>query len=56
VLDPLTSASLRVSFHEESGQKEDINNYLRSFVQIATYRATQRWKEEDKELINNTVM
>jgi len=55
VLDPLTSVSLRVSFHEESGQREDINNYLRSFVQIAIDRAMQRWKEEDKELIINTV-
>jgi hypothetical protein len=53
VLNPLTTASLRVSLHEESGQREDINNYLRSFVQ--TDRAMRRWKEEDKELVINTL-
>jgi hypothetical protein len=53
VLNPLTSASLRISIHEESGQREDINNYLRSFVQ--TDRAMRRWKEEDKELVIKTL-
>ena len=53
VLNPLTSASLRVALHEERGQKEDINKYLRSFVQ--TDRAMRRWKEEDKELVINTL-
>ena len=53
VFNPLTSASLRVSLHDESGQREDINNYLRSFVQ--TDRAMRRWKEEDKELVINTL-
>jgi hypothetical protein len=53
VLNPLTLASLRVSLHEESGQREDINSYLRSFVQ--TDRAMRRWKEEDKELVINTL-
>jgi hypothetical protein len=53
VFDPLTSASLRVSLHEESGQREDINSYLRSFVQ--TDRAMRRWKEEDKELVIKTL-
>src|SRR5260221_9118961 len=32
VLNPLTSASSRVCFHEESGQREDISHYVRSFV------------------------
>jgi len=53
VLNPLTSASLRVSLHEESGQRDDINNFLRSFVQ--TDRAMRRWKEGDKELVINTL-
>ena len=53
VLNPLTTASLRVSLHEESGQREDINKYLRSFVQ--TDRAMRRWKEEDKELVIKTL-
>ena len=47
VLDPLTSPSHRVSLHKEGGQREDINNYIRSFV--ATDRAMQRWREEDKK-------
>ena len=53
VLNPLTSASCRVALHEESGQREDINNYVRAFVY--TDRAMRRWKEEDKELVINTL-
>jgi len=48
VLDPLTSPSCRVSLHEEGGQKEDINNYIRSFIR--TDRAMRKWREKDKEL------
>jgi hypothetical protein len=32
VLNPLKPASRRVSLHEEAGQREDFNNYVRSFV------------------------
>jgi hypothetical protein len=53
VLNPLTSTSRRVSLHDEVGQREDINTYLRSFVH--TDRAMRRWKEEDKELVVNTL-
>jgi len=53
VLDPLTSPSRRISLHEEGGQREDINNYVRSFVQ--TDRAMRRWKDQDKELVINTL-
>ena len=53
VLNPLTSASSRVSLHEESGQKEDIKNYIRSFVN--SDRAMRRWREEDKEFVINTL-
>jgi len=53
VLNPLTSTSRRVSLHDEVGQREDINSYLRSFVH--TDRAMRRWKEEDKELVVNTL-
>ena len=53
VLNPLTSASRRVTLHEECGQKEDINNYLRSFVRAD--RAMRRWKEEDRELVINAL-
>ena len=52
-LNPLTSASRRVSLHDEIGQREDIYSYLHSFVH--TDRAMRRWKEEDKELVVNTL-
>jgi len=53
VLNPLTSASCRVALHEESGQREDISSYVRAFVYAD--RAMRRWKEEDKELVINTL-
>jgi len=53
VLESLTSPSYRVSVHEESGQREDINKYVRSFVH--SDRAMRRWREEDKELVINTL-
>jgi len=52
-LNPLTSASRRVSLHDEIGQREDIRSFLHSFVH--TDRAMRRWKEEDKELVVNTL-
>ena len=53
VFNPLTSPSCRVSIHEEQGQKEDIKNYVRSFVH--TDRAMRRWREEDKDLVITTL-
>jgi hypothetical protein len=53
VLNPLTSASFRVALHEETGQREDINSYVRAFVYAD--RAMRRWKEEDKEIVINTL-
>ena len=53
VLNPLTSASSRVALHEESGQREDINRYVRSFVY--TDSAMGRWREQDKELVISTL-
>ena len=52
-LNPLTSESRRVSLHDEIGQREDIRRYLDSFVH--TDRAMRRWKEEDKQLVINTL-
>jgi hypothetical protein len=49
VLNPLTSASRRVSLHDEGGQREDIINYVHSFVQKD--RTMQRWREEDRKLV-----
>jgi hypothetical protein len=48
-LNPLTPPSRRVSLHEEVGQREDIDNYVRSFVQ--SDRAMRRWRMEDRELV-----
>ena len=49
-LYPLTSASRRVSLQEEIGQRDDIKRYVHSVV-----HAMQRWREEDKELVTNTL-
>jgi hypothetical protein len=53
VLDPLISPSRRVSLHEEGGQRNDINNYIRSFVQ--NDRSMRRWRAEDKEAVVNVL-
>ncbi len=53
ILNPLTSPSHRVSLHEEVGQREDINNYIRSFIQ--SDRAMRTWRTEDKELVINVL-
>jgi hypothetical protein len=47
VLDPLTFRS--VSIHDERGQMEDIENYIR-FV-VDTDPKNRRWKDEDKQLV-----
>jgi hypothetical protein len=53
VLNPLTSILPPVSLHEESGQREDINNYIRAFVH--SDRVMRRWREEDKKLVVHTL-
>jgi hypothetical protein len=47
VLEPLTFRS--VSLHDERGQMEDIENYIKSVV--ITNRRMQRWKQEHKQLV-----
>jgi len=47
VLCPLTLHS--TSLHDESGQMEDINNYIKSVVN--TDRIMRRWKATDKQLV-----
>ena len=47
VLEPLTT--LRVSLHDEIGQKEDIVRYIKSV--IYSDRNMRKWKEEDKQLV-----
>jgi Holliday junction resolvase RusA-like endonuclease len=46
-LEPLTFRS--VSLHDESEQREDIDNYIRSVVN--TDPKMERWKANDKELV-----
>jgi hypothetical protein len=53
-LNPLTSASRRVSLHEEGGQREDINSYIRYFVN--SNKTMQGWSAQDKELVIDTLM
>ena len=47
ILEPLTFRS--VSLHDESGQKEDIENYIESIVD--TDRRMRRWTSEHKQLV-----
>ena len=47
VLEPLSFRS--VSLHDESGQKEDIANYIKSVVN--TNSDMRRWKLEHKQLV-----
>jgi NACHT domain len=49
VLEPLTSR--RVSLHDESGQRKDISDYVRSVVYSRSEQIMKRWKTEDKELV-----
>jgi hypothetical protein len=38
-----------ISLHDERGQMEDINNYIKFYIN--TYSKMQRWKSADKELV-----
>ena len=53
VLEPLTSR--RVSLHDQSGQKEDIADYVRSIVYSDSEQIMRRWRTEDKELVIKTL-
>jgi hypothetical protein len=53
VLEPLTSR--RVSLHDQSGQKEDIADYVRSVVYSESEQIMGRWRTEDKELVIKTL-
>jgi hypothetical protein len=50
-LEPLTS--LRVSLHEQSGQKRDIIEYVTSVVQSDP--KMRQWRDEDKNLVIQTL-
>ena len=51
ILEPLSACP--VSLHNESGQKQDIIEYVRAFVY--SDRRMQRWRDEDKDLVINTL-
>ncbi len=51
VLESLTS--LKISLHDESGQKEDIMDYIKSAVH--SDRNMRRWREEDQNLVIDTL-
>ncbi|KAI9435330.1 hypothetical protein H4582DRAFT_2100470 [Lactarius indigo] len=53
-LEPL--ALHAVSIHEESGQKKDIEDYIRSVVYADSDTAMRRWRDKDKELVIETLM
>jgi len=53
VLEPLTSR--RVSLHDQSGQRKDIEDYVRSVVYSDSEPIMRRWREEDKELVIETL-
>ena len=53
VLEPLTSR--RVSLHDQSGQKKDISDYVRSVVYSDSEPIMRRWKMEHKELVIETL-
>ena len=52
-IEPLTS--FRVPLHDETGQKEDIAEYVRSIVYSESDSNMKRWKAEDKELVVKTL-
>ena len=49
VLEPLASHS--ISLHDESGQKTDIADYVRSVVNSSPSTAMRTWRVEDKKLV-----
>ena len=49
VLERLTEH--RVSLHDESGQQEDITNYITSFVR--SDKRMRKWRDEDQNLVIN---
>ena len=52
-IEPLTS--LRVSLHDQAGQKEDITEYIKSVVYSNSDTNMKRWKKGDKEIVVKTL-
>jgi hypothetical protein len=53
VLESLTFR--RVSLHDQSGQKKDIEDYVRSVVYSDFEPIMRRWRKEDRELVVETL-
>jgi hypothetical protein len=53
VLEPLTSR--QVSLHDQSGQRKDIADYVRTIVYSDSEQIMRRWRKEDKELVIKTL-
>jgi len=51
VLEPL--ASLQMSLHDQSGQKQDILDYINNVVH--SDRRMRRWRPEDKQMVIDTL-
>jgi len=52
-LEPL--AFHPVSIHDQSGQKRDIEDYIRSVVYADSDTAMRRWRDKDKKLVIETL-
>jgi hypothetical protein len=52
-VEPLVFRS--VSLHDESGQKGDIVDYVRSVVYLSPSTAIRRWRADDKDLVIETL-
>jgi len=52
-LEPL--AFHPVSIHDQSGQKKDIEDYIRSVVYADSDTMMRRWRDKDKELVIETL-
>ncbi len=53
VLEPL--AFHPVSIHDQSGQRKDIESYVRFVVYANSNTAMKRWRDRDKELVVETL-
>ena len=53
VLDPLAFHSL--SIHDQCGQRKDNEDYVRSIVYADSATAMGRWRDQDKELVIETL-
>jgi hypothetical protein len=54
VLDPLVFPGRSISLHDESGQKTEMENYIKSIIN--TNPKNRRWGEEMKQLVIDTLV